>query len=86
MKSAQAKDMYDAFFKKLGEAYDPAKTKGKWSYGILDLGLVLYGSHYLFTSHTWAPRYPLDGIFGAMMLVDTANDGKLAILCLDYTV
>lgn len=83
MKSAQAKDMYDAFFKKLGEAYDPAKTKGKRSL-FLDFGLVLYGSHCLF-SHTWAP-HTLDGIFGAMMLVDIANDGKLAILCLYYTV
>ncbi|RUP50802.1 D-tyrosyl-tRNA deacylase [Jimgerdemannia flammicorona] len=28
MKSAQAKDMYDKFLKKLGEAYEPAKIKG----------------------------------------------------------
>ncbi|RUS30017.1 putative d-tyrosyl-tRNA deacylase 1, partial [Jimgerdemannia flammicorona] len=27
MKSAQAKDMYDKFLKKLGEAYEPAKIK-----------------------------------------------------------
>ncbi|KAI9315146.1 D-tyrosyl-tRNA deacylase [Dichotomocladium elegans] len=47
MKTDQAKEVYQQFLRKMGEAYDPAKIK--------------------------------DGVFGAMMVVDIANDGPVTL-------
>lgn len=62
MKTEDAKAMYTKFLEKMGKAYDPAKIKGKLLSRLC--------------SETWTLYFKLiDGVFGAMMLVDIANDG-----------
>ena len=95
MKTDQAKEMYQKFLLKLGQAYDPSKIKGKnkkimcqrlgknvstkftgtWEKGLV-YGVQLISYYILHIIYIYIYIYILDGVFGAMMTVDIANDGK----------
>lgn len=65
MKTNDANALYQQFLTKMGAAYDPSKIKGKTK-----IIIFAYNTH----SHA-----QLDGEFGAMMVVDIANDGMSSI-------
>lgn len=67
MKTDSAKEMYQQFLQKLGKSYDPVKIQGTISYFTSFIVFITYAIYYT------------DGVFGAMMLVDIVNDGKLEL-------
>jgi D-tyrosyl-tRNA(Tyr) deacylase len=66
MKTDPAKTMYEQFLQKLGKSYDPSKIQG----------IKKKEEKKLTTKYSNKMIFILDGEFGAMMLVDIANDGK----------
>ncbi|CAG8529487.1 7792_t:CDS:2 [Paraglomus occultum] len=83
MKNAQAKDTYETFLERLKQAYVPERIKEK-----------RLANHYLIIDKTGFYKvfgdcnyltYPIpnsicvDGVFGAMMVVNIANDGPVTL-------
>lgn len=63
MKTDSAKAMYEQFLQKLGKSYDPTKIQGKCVIFVTAKNTNIF----------------IDGVFGAMMLVDISNDGPVTL-------
>lgn len=64
MKTDPAKAMYEQFLQKIGKSYDATKIQGKETIKQQDI---------------YSDTGDLDGVFGAMMLVDITNDGPVTL-------
>ncbi|KAJ3113956.1 D-tyrosyl-tRNA(Tyr) deacylase [Phlyctochytrium bullatum] len=70
MKSDSSRDMYHRFLDKMKAAYAPEKIKGS---------LLAKKDFRVFSNQILRPLV-IDGVFGAMMQVNIANDGPVTIL------